>query len=323
MRLSVRDKPGSPRRLRAAGRRATNPTARAPGRGRWLFALAGAAVAVAVAVSGYVLLLPRDVVLPEAPEAQRILDVQAGMPFQILIPAYLPRDFDRAAVEVKVDELGPGGEPMVQLAYRTRRGAVLYVREWVPVNPDKEILAASRPVQTKWGSGWLLSQGESLGALWVDIGPLRASIYTQHLDVVSREGLLHVGESLGPASGRQVFNFVVERTALREVAPPPPKDVPVSAEGVQDLTLVVTPGGYDPVRFAVKKGVPVRLTFRQLGQVGCGNELIFAYGSGNTAGLLLRTPTDRQVLEFTPQEAGRFEFHCSHVMYRGHMYVKD
>ena len=29
----------------------------------------------------------------EAPEAQKVLDLQAGMPFQILIPAYLPKQF--------------------------------------------------------------------------------------------------------------------------------------------------------------------------------------------------------------------------------------
>ena len=84
----------------------------------------------------------------EAPEAQRVLDLQAGMPFQILIPAYLPKAFDRAAMEIDVNQSGPGGEPMVQLTYRTRQGEALYVREWVPVNPDLEVLAASRPVET-------------------------------------------------------------------------------------------------------------------------------------------------------------------------------
>ena len=36
--------------------------------------------------------------------------------------------------------------------------------------------------------------------------------------------------------------------------------------------LVVSPGGYNPVHFAVKKDLPVRLIFTQLGDVGCGNE---------------------------------------------------
>ena len=59
----------------------------------------------------------------EASEAQRVLDVQATMPFQILISAYLPRAFDRESMEIQVNQSGPGGEPMVQLAYRTRARA--------------------------------------------------------------------------------------------------------------------------------------------------------------------------------------------------------
>ncbi len=48
--------------------------------------------------------------------------VQADMPFQILIPAYLPPEFDREKMEITVNQSGPGGEPMVQLAYPTAHG---------------------------------------------------------------------------------------------------------------------------------------------------------------------------------------------------------
>ena len=91
----------------------------------------------------------------------------------------------------------------------------------------------------------------------------------------SHEQLLGIAESLGPASNRQVFSFVVEQPQIHEMAPEPPYVVPLNEAGVQEVTLVVTPGGYSPVRFLVKKGTPVHLIFRQLGQVGCGNELIF------------------------------------------------
>lgn len=259
----------------------------------------------------------------EAPEAQTVLAVQAGMPFQILIPAYLPRSFNRASMTIDVTQSGPGGEPMVQLTYRTRQGQELFIREWVPVNPDKEILANSRPVGTKWGQGWLLRQGEDLIALWVNIGPLRASIYTLHQDVLPGEQLLAVAETMGPASNQQVFSFVVDPPEVQEVEPPPPLEVPINAQGVQELTLVVTPGGYSPLRFSVQKGVPVRLTFRQLGRVGCGNELIFPADPVNPTALQLETDQDVEVLEFTPQQAGDFQFHCSHLMYRGVMTVRE
>ena len=273
-----------------------------------------------VAVGGWLASTPPA--SAEAPEAGKILGIQANMPFQILIPAYLPQEFDRAGVLTQVDQSGPGNEPMVQLTYRTRAGATLFAREWVPVNPDMEILGGSRPIETKWGRGWLVSR-EGLAALWVDIGPLRASIYSHNVDVLPKEQLLAIAESLGPASNRQVFSFVVDRPVIKEMAPPPPVEIKVNEQGVQELTLVVTPGGYSPLRFAVKKGVPVRLIFRQLGQVGCGNEIIFPANPESPSALRLDSPQDKQVLEFTPQQTGQFEFHCSHQMYRGIMTVKE
>jgi plastocyanin domain-containing protein len=104
---------------------------------------------------------------------------------------------------------------------------------------------------------------------------------------------------------------------------PPAVDIPVNADGVQELTLVVTPEGYSPVHFAVKKGVPVRLIFRQLGEVGCGDELVVQWGAGKSATLKLDSPGDKQVLEFTPGQVGEFRIHCPHEIYRGVMTVKD
>ncbi|MCG7754904.1 hypothetical protein, partial [Flavihumibacter cheonanensis] len=96
-------------------------------------------------------------------------------------------------------------------------------------------------------------------------------------------------------SNRQVFNFILEPPEVRQVEPPPPLEIPVNAEGIQEVDLIVTPGGYSPLRFSVQKGVPVRLTFRQLGRVGCGNELNFPYGEGLAAALKLEDPNDKKV----------------------------
>jgi hypothetical protein len=257
----------------------------------------------------------------DAPEAQKILDIQASMPFQILIPAYLPKKFIREAVEVDINSLGPGGEPMVQLTYRTKSGETLFLREWVPVNPEKEILAAARPVHTLWGTGWLRKQGESLIALWTDVGPLRVSTYANSQKVVSQEEVLQIASTLGPASQAQVFDFVLELPDVLAVEPPPPLEIPINEEGVQEMTLVVTPGGYDPLRFQVKQDVPVRITFRQLGRVGCGNELILPYSATQKASAHLDSVSDAEIIEFTPPETGEFQFQCSHTMYRGLMTV--
>lgn len=290
-------------------------------RRKWL--VLGAFAASALLLLGAWQLTSTPATAQEAPEAGKVLAVQAEMPFQILIPAYLPKDFDRAGVDINVSESGPGGEPMVQLIYRTKKGLTVYLREWVPVNPGMEILASSRPIETKWGRGWLLKHGEALGTIWVNVGPMRVSLFTPSVKLLSAEDLLAMAESLGPASNRQVFSFVVNKSAVREAAPPPPVEIGINEQGVQEFTLVVTPGGYDPLRFSVKKGVPVKMTFRQLGQVGCGAELIFPAYPGNPSALTLTSEQDEEVLEFTPQQAGEFQFHCSHLMYRGIMYVRE
>jgi len=293
-----------------------------PLRGRkWL--LFGAFVAAALLAVGVWQFTSSPATAKEAPEAEKVLAVQEKMPFQILIPAYLPKEFDRAGVDIKVNESGPGGEPMVQLAYRTGSGVTVFLREWVPVNPDMEILSSSRPIETKWGKGWLLKHGEGLGAIWVSIGPMRIALFTYSVQRLATEDLLAMAETLGPASNRQVFNFVVNKSAVKEMPPPPPVEIPVNEQGVQEFTLVVTPGGYDPLRFSVKKGVPVRMTFRQLGEVGCGAELIFPAYPGNPSALTLENEQDEKVLEWTPEQAGEFQFHCSHLMYRGILYVTE
>jgi hypothetical protein len=284
----------------------------------------GMVVAVTIVAAGVWLILRGQAAQPtEAPEADKVLALQAHMPFQILIPAYLPKAFNRAEMEIDVNQLGPGSEPMVLLTYRTRKGESLYMREWVPVNPDLETLAASRPVQTKWGKGWLLRQGESLVALWSDIGPLRVSIYSSDTTKLPAEQILAIADNMGPASNRQVFSFLLETPKVAEMPPPPPVEIPINAEGVQEVDLIVTPGGYSPLRFAVKVGVPVRLTFRQLGEVGCGNELIFPADPANPTALYLASESDTMVHDFTPQTMGEFMFYCSHQMYRGIMTVHE
>jgi hypothetical protein len=259
----------------------------------------------------------------DAPEAGIILAAQASMPFQILIPAYLPKSVERANVSVDTSQIGAGGEPMVMLTYPTRRGEVLFIREWLPVHPELEILSASRPIETQWGQGWFLSQGEDMTALWVNVGPLRISIYSRFLKAIRNEDILMIANTMGPASDQQVFSFVVTTPEIRQAAPPPAVEIQANASGIQELTLVVTPGGYSPLRFSVKKGVPVRLIFRQLGEVGCGNELIFPADPANPASLTLQTPGDQAVLDFTPQQTGDFQFYCSHQMYRGVMTVHE
>ena len=103
---------------------------------------------------------------------------------------------------------------------------------------------------------------------------------------------------------------------------PPAEQVPVNADGVQEVMLVVSRSGYTPLHFAVKAGIPVRLIFRQLGYVPGGNELFVRWGSRQETYLILTSPTDKKVLDFTPQEPGEYRFSCPHDWYEGVMTVQ-
>jgi hypothetical protein len=104
---------------------------------------------------------------------------------------------------------------------------------------------------------------------------------------------------------------------------PPAEEVPVNAEGVQEVVLVVSRSGYTPIHFAVEAGVPVRLVFRQLGYVPGGNELFVRWGEGQETYLILASPADTKVLDFTPEEPGEYRFSCPHDWYEGVMTVRE
>ena len=65
------------------------------------------------------------------------------MPFQVLIPAYLPKFFNREKVEIITDQPGPNGEKMIQLIYSTRKGDTLTLSEWLPVDQSSAKAAAN------------------------------------------------------------------------------------------------------------------------------------------------------------------------------------
>ena len=94
---------------------------------------AGLALIAVLAIGAWYVSSSRAEATREAPEAQRILDVQANLPFQIMIPAFLPKVFDRENVQIDITQSGPSGEPLVQLIYRTKKGDPLFIKEWVPV----------------------------------------------------------------------------------------------------------------------------------------------------------------------------------------------
>ncbi len=254
----------------------------------------------------------------QAPEAERVLQAQMSLPFQVLIPAYLPRSINREKVKVITDQVGPSGEPMVQLIYSLRKGGFITLSEWIPEEVEKAGTSAdSKRCLCVCRSPTVC---ETLG-VEINVGAVRVRVQFSVANLLSSTQLQFVLDTLGPAINNQVYSSIKDVPISESV--PPAVEIPVNTDGVQDLTLVVTPQGYTPVHFSVKKGIPVRLIFRQLGQVGCGNELVFQWGEKKSTTLKLDSAGDKKVFEFTPNQAGDFPFNCPHLIYRGVMTVTE
>jgi len=181
-----------------------------------------------------------------APEAKKVLAVQSTTPFQIMIPGYLPEEFERKEVALKKHDAGPAGEPLVELTYKTRSKTVRpstcgngsrAIRNWNrsrdrgPSRPNGEGLAA--PTQGAYGDLGRRGCYAGLGLL--------GGRGRDHPRATPRD----CGE---PRSGfnKQVFTYIVDKPVVKDMEPPKPYDVPVGKDGVQEVTLVITPGGYDP-----------------------------------------------------------------------------
>ena len=90
------------------------------------------------------------------------------------------------------------------------------------------------------------------------------------------------------------------------------------AGGVQTIKVLVQ-GGYSPDRIEVKKGEPVRLLFTRQESNSCTEQVIFG-----DFGVSKMLPQNEEVpVEFTPDKAGEFTFHCGMNMVRGKLIVKS
>lgn len=87
--------------------------------------------------------------------------------------------------------------------------------------------------------------------------------------------------------------------------------------GVQEVEVVVR-GGYTPDRIEVRQGRPVRLTFLRQESNPCTEQVILGdFGLSRTL-----PEGERVAVEFTPDRAGEFTFHCGMNMVRGTLVVR-
>ncbi len=87
--------------------------------------------------------------------------------------------------------------------------------------------------------------------------------------------------------------------------------------GPQEVEVVVR-GGYTPDRIEVRQGRPVRLTFVRKESTPCTEQVVLGdFGISRTLPEGERVP-----VEFTPDKAGEFPFHCGMNMVRGTLVVR-
>jgi plastocyanin domain-containing protein len=87
--------------------------------------------------------------------------------------------------------------------------------------------------------------------------------------------------------------------------------------GVQEVEVVVQ-GGYTPDRIEVRRGHPIRLTFIRRETNPCTEQVVLS-----DFGISRALPVgDRVAVEFTPDRAGEFTFHCGMNMVRGTLVVR-
>ena len=139
-------------------------------KGWWRKYLAGVIVAaLAVEIVGF-LWIQKALSTPRtAPEAEMALNAQIDLPFQVLIPAYLPAGFDRAGVRMAAGHLEPGRASLVELEYRSPR-AVVIVREWMPGSFDQETLIGAQPIEGQHVDDALFARNEKVYMQFVVVG---------------------------------------------------------------------------------------------------------------------------------------------------------
>ena len=94
--------------------------------------------------------------------------------------------------------------------------------------------------------------------------------------------------------------------------------VAATVTGAQQAITIRVEGGYSPNRIEVERGKPVRLTFDRREDNPCSDELVVPAFHIHQS-----LPAFRQtVIEFTPREAGEFEFKCGMGMLHGSIKVK-
>ncbi len=134
------------------------------------------------------------------------------------------------------------------------------------------------------------------------------------LDVFKTYKATVISESQG-SSNNQINNVVSTESAVKSGSG---GDLAAVTNGVQTVQLSVQGSNYYPNPIRVKKGIPVQLVADMNNMPGCSRSIIIP-----EFGIRKVVSTGDNVIQFTPDKSGTFQFSCSMGMYRGQIIVEE
>lgn len=91
-----------------------------------------------------------------------------------------------------------------------------------------------------------------------------------------------------------------------------------NSQDEQVVNMESSYSGYQPRRFVIQKGVPVKWVINVKDPYTCASDLVFPY-----LNLRKRLQAGENIIQFTPNQIGRLKFSCSMGMYTGYFEVVD
>ncbi|MBW2964142.1 sulfite exporter TauE/SafE family protein, partial [Candidatus Woesearchaeota archaeon] len=135
-------------------------------------------------------------------------------------------------------------------------------------------------------------------------------------------GIIMVNRGLSLTGTGYDFGSIVESVSAEDLTGKTVgvvnSNVPLMNNGYQEINMDVTARGWEPDRFVLKKGVPVKWIINGKEITGCNKAIQVP-----SLGLSFDIKQGTQTIEFTPTESGTIPWSCWMGMIRGTFIVKD
>lgn len=129
-------------------------------------------------------------------------------------------------------------------------------------------------------------------------------------------GLIMLNRGLAMTGTGYDFNTLLQRAEVSDSIPKP--DGLEKAQNVQVIRMQALASGYEPNRFVLKRGIPVRWVIEGKELTGCNRVILVP-----KLNLEIELHPGAQVIEFTPQESGSIPWSCWMGMLHGTFEVVD